>query len=431
MTLQSDKTLYGNQFKDTTQIIWSDDLASGNVVTVYSGNFKMHPVYRENRSRIYKTNLIIIEDGKPILLPVYKNRTDGTLYLSESEFDTYWSHIRCSVSKGITNRGGDRWSITSPEELLDLSLLEKKGRVPVVEDDKIIYESPKMLANEEDFPYIYVLDPYDAIYHDKDCDKLHGHPVSSSKEIREGSSPCPHCYRRLLIRQAVDDETMINGILTFLDDRINDAVIEKLVMEKGAKLTLDKPYELTIHSGEDTFKIKERMKGGHILLHNNYIVMNDGTDRLISKGFHKQRGVGRTMEDMLCHIIWYDFKAGHHGHNGEDQTLGKPGVMEIFSLGIRKLGRKLIIKSEEIRIRGRERRIKRSVSRLLSLGRKLTIWKNDEGAVCIEYEHVSVSGIGEDIIGTGSSLDEAARDYLRKLEGKTLIFNDRENVKVL
>ena len=76
--------------------------------------------------------------------------------------------------------------------------------------------------------------------------------------------------------------------------------------------------------------------------------------------------------------------------------------------------------------------------KLLNLeGRMLFVGKNINGKVYVRYECCDVKDgcflIGT--YGTGNSFEEACEDYLKKISGKTIVFNaessNREEVKVL
>lgn len=78
-----------------------------------------------------------------------------------------------------------------------------------------------------------------------------------------------------------------------------------------------------------------------------------------------------------------------------------------------------------------------AVDTLLSLGKVLVVDKDAYGKICVEYQMGWIKDgcmlIGD--CGRGESFDEACRDYVRKIQGKTLVFTNfgekREEVKVL
>lgn len=63
---------------------------------------------------------------------------------------------------------------------------------------------------------------------------------------------------------------------------------------------------------------------------------------------------------------------------------------------------------------------------LLSLeNERLVVWKIDNNIVCVRYENCEIKD-GCALLttfGRGSDFEDACRDYLAKIRGKTLVFN--------
>lgn len=64
--------------------------------------------------------------------------------------------------------------------------------------------------------------------------------------------------------------------------------------------------------------------------------------------------------------------------------------------------------------------------RLLSLsGKRLEVWKIPNGDVAVSYQGAGVKS--NDflifVFGRGSTFEDACKDYLSKISGKTLVFN--------
>jgi len=76
--------------------------------------------------------------------------------------------------------------------------------------------------------------------------------------------------------------------------------------------------------------------------------------------------------------------------------------------------------------------------RLLSLtGKRLEVWKVPNGDVAVSYRgsEVKNNGFLFSEFGVGSTFEDACKDYLSKISGKTLVFKayseSREEVTVL
>lgn len=76
--------------------------------------------------------------------------------------------------------------------------------------------------------------------------------------------------------------------------------------------------------------------------------------------------------------------------------------------------------------------------RLLSLeGKRIEVWKASNGDVAVSYQGAEIKSNGFLIseFGIGSTFEDACKDYLSKISGKTLVFKayseSREEVAVL
>jgi len=78
-----------------------------------------------------------------------------------------------------------------------------------------------------------------------------------------------------------------------------------------------------------------------------------------------------------------------------------------------------------------------AINTLLSLGKRVEVWKIPNGEVAVSYQRCEIKeGIFfKSYFGTGDAFEQACEDYLRQLHGKTLVFNayssDREEIRVL
>lgn len=75
---------------------------------------------------------------------------------------------------------------------------------------------------------------------------------------------------------------------------------------------------------------------------------------------------------------------------------------------------------------------------LLSLeNERLVVWKIDKNIICVRYENCEIKENGTllSTFGRGSDFEDACRDYLARIRGKTLVFNayseTRKEVTVL
>lgn len=74
---------------------------------------------------------------------------------------------------------------------------------------------------------------------------------------------------------------------------------------------------------------------------------------------------------------------------------------------------------------------------LLSLGKRLDVWKVPSGKVAVSYQKCEVKD-GYFLCGTygtGETFDDACEDYIKQIRGKTLVFqaytDKREEIRVL
>ena len=333
--VKSEKELYHDTLLgiypdlDTQKLLWSEDLVRFRVL-VY--NQDLHEIKDFGKKRYYTKarRLVYINPNVPDLLKhtsIHTNNKAGEAYISAGALKKIWPYIKKSIANGIRLHIdiGDPVCIKAPEDLLDLSLLDKDGKRAVLKDYKIIYRSCKY--NEEEQRALgkrqslldnqknrYFFAENEGIYHDKDCElviKISPVQFQGAVEPPKKRKRCKRCSRIMDIRKACYPQVKIIPECDRLlrAGGITDDEIAHYVNDKGVRFRIDEPGELTVFCSEDTWIIKGIDQGDMELWHNNYTMISP-TERYICGGFHNQGQDGRDMKYMMKYISGYTF-SGH------------------------------------------------------------------------------------------------------------------------
>ena len=164
----------------------------------------------------------------------------------------------------------------------------------------------------EDNRMRFVYAKSDRYVHDKSCrlvEKIKYWDFGALEELPKDREVCPHCKRRILIRNAIKSDTKRFAWYQrfFEKGRISDRVLEKFLCGIEVKLHMDTIDELIVKCNEDTWQIKMNSHGTYSLYHNNYVMVSD-EKRYITSGFHLQKYYPSYLPEILAYIQTYDWQ---------------------------------------------------------------------------------------------------------------------------
>ena len=191
MNVISEKVIYETEVYekfaniDAEGILWGEDLYDTKMV-VFSGKIKsIRGLYKRDLIKV----AIVYFDFRQVLyiksMAVKFNCNTQTSYIEKEQFNIMWKHLRKSVELGIRlhRENGEHVPINIPEDIVDLSLLQRKGRLAKIKNGKIIYTAAEisketkkaqgrkqsLLDNRE---YNFFYDVNENIFHDRDCEAI-------------------------------------------------------------------------------------------------------------------------------------------------------------------------------------------------------------------------------------------------------------------
>ena len=329
----SEKIKYGKRVNslladaDVDYIVWGEDFIDSKI-TIYPKKLRDIPGYDFVKKELVTAALVYFVPTKEKFIQstvVKLNPNNNTIYLSEGNFNGIWKSLRRSIMLGISiqKQNGNNIHISSPEDVLDLTLLNRSGSDAKIKNCRVVYvqktiseEEKKAVSKKQSlldnrkYKYFYSIES--KYFHDKDCECIKDIKASlfqASEDVPEGLLTCNKCYRKMSLRKACDPYVkqipMIDQLLRLA--KVKDYHIHKFAFEYGLKFQMVNSGELTVKGSEDTWIIKGFDKGHFSLWHNNY-VRTGPKERVITEGFHNQGLDGQTLYYIMTYIHGYTYE---------------------------------------------------------------------------------------------------------------------------
>lgn len=316
------------KYEDGTRYVFCDELED-YTFHPYIGPLKEIPEYSEDKTAFEDVYifLIINATGKLVKIPCNIVETLKKIYINDGNFNKYWKLISENICRGIRlskNLNSSEVPHASMNERVDLSLVENPSRSAEIgkaftieyKGKEIDIETQRMISKRasamEDNRMRFVYAKSDRYVHDKSCrlvEKIKYWDFGSLEELPKDREVCPHCKRRILIRNAIKFDTKRFAWYQrfFEKGRISNHVLEKFLCGTDVKLHMDTIDELIVKCNEDTWHIKMNSQGTYSLYHNNYVMVSD-EERYITSGFHKQKHHPPYLPGILAYIQAYDWQ---------------------------------------------------------------------------------------------------------------------------
>lgn len=333
------------KYEDGTRYVFCDELED-YTFHPYIGPLKDIPGYSEDKTAFedIRIFLIINATGKLVKVPCNVVETLKKIYINDGNFNKYWKLISENICRGIRlsrNLNSSEMPHASMNERVDLSLVENPSRSAEIgqaftieyKGKEIDIETQRMISKRasamEDNQMRFVYAKSDQYVHDKSCqlvEKIKYWDFGALEELPKDREVCPHCKRRILIRNAIKCDTKRFAWYQrfFEKGGISNRVLEKFLCGTDVKLHMDTIDELIVKCNEDTWHIKMDSQGTYSLYHNNYVMVSD-EERYITSGFHPQKHHPPYLPGILAYILAYDWQK-----HLESKTLNEPvPVVEI------------------------------------------------------------------------------------------------------
>ena len=353
LELMSEKMMYSSALEeisykyDVEGFIWGEEMYDCKI-HIYPYKLSSIPEYTEVYDDLINVGLVYLNNKEENPVHVYiirlNEKTGIDIYMPEGNFNSYWKYVRNSVAVGmqICNEKGIEIDIEKPEDILDISMLERNGKCPFVDeetyevkylrrelsDDEIQEQKRKQRAlDNPNNRYFY--DEDQQFYHDRTCDEIKTiipKHFMASESIPPGFLPCKKCHRMMLLRKACDPYVkQIPDVDVILRRAgISNTILEKYVIEKSLWFHVNNDGNLMVRGAEDTRIIKELKGEKYSLWHNNY-VKTAPRERYIASGFHDQKIIRKKLQDLLGYIDGYTFE-GHLA--AEDRKIAVAEMLE-------------------------------------------------------------------------------------------------------
>ena len=316
------------KYEDGTRYVFCDELED-YTFHPYVGPLKEIPGYSEDRTAFEDVRifLIINETGKLVKVPCNVVEQFKKIYINEGNFNKYWKLISENICRNI-RRNGNLNSNEVPQismnERVDLALVENPSRSAEIgpgftieyKGKEMDIDTQRMISKRasalEDNCIRFVYAKRDNFVHDKSCqlvEKIKYWDFGALEELPDDREFCPHCKRRILIRNAIKHDTKrFAWYLRFFEKgRVSNRVVEKFLLGTDVKLHMDTLDELIVKCNEDTWHIKMNGQGTYSLYHNNYVMVSD-EERYITSGFHPQKHHPPYLPGILEYIQAYDWQ---------------------------------------------------------------------------------------------------------------------------
>ena len=181
-------------------------------------------------------------------------------------------------------------------------------------------ERHRIMSNQK-IKYLY--SRKDGIIHDKHCDNVKNildEDLLWTEEYLPNLKPCPECMIQAYVSAGAKDPKEMETYLSFFEKtKMTIDQIRNVYVENGMKtrISID---TMTVWHKEDTWRIKNLPKKGHVqLYHNNYAVRKKGV-REFTQGFHIQSPVcaDTDIRYALSIIKNYEYKPEEYAlHNSK------------------------------------------------------------------------------------------------------------------
>ena len=181
-------------------------------------------------------------------------------------------------------------------------------------------ERHRIMSNQK-IKYLY--SRKDGIIHDKHCDSVKDildEDLLWTEEYLPNLKPCPECMIQAYVSAGAKDSKELETYLGFFEKtKMTIDQIRNVYVENGMKtrISID---TMTVWHKEDTWRIKNLPKKGHVqLYHNNYAVRKKGV-REFTQGFHIQSPVcaDTDIRYALSIIKNYEYKPEEYAlHNSK------------------------------------------------------------------------------------------------------------------
>lgn len=316
------------KYEDGTRYVFCDELED-YTFHPYVGPLKEIPGYSEDKTAFEDIHifLIINATGKLVKVPCNMVEALKKIYINDGNFNKYWKQISENICRGIRlsrNLNSCEVPHVSMNERVDLSLVENPSRSAEIgqaftieyKGKEIDIETQRMISKRasamEDNRMRFVYAKSDQYVHDKSCqlvEKIKYWDFGALEELPKDREVCPHCKRRILIRNAIKCDTKRFAWYQrfFEKGRISNRVLEKFLCGTDVKLHMDTIDELIVKCNEDTWHIKMNSQGTYSLYHNNYVMVSD-EERYITSGFHLQKLHPPYLPGILAYIQAYDWQ---------------------------------------------------------------------------------------------------------------------------
>ena len=291
----------------------------------YVDKLKEVPGYSECREEFEDSKIFIVNSatGKLIKIPCNIVEQRKQIYINEGNFNKYWSMISEGVCRGIRKCARTDVTQSMMNDKVNLSLVESASRTAGINNayqieyrgKEIDIETQRMISKRasalEDNRIRFVFAKNDNFVHDKSCElveKIKYWNFDASEKLPEGREICPHCKKRLYVRNAIkmDTKRFVWYIRFFDKGRASSRVVEKYLGSGKAELHMDSINKLQIKYNEDTWIIQMDKEGLCSLRHNNYVMVNEH-ERYITSGFHMQKYHPPYLPGILAYIDGYDW----------------------------------------------------------------------------------------------------------------------------
>ena len=311
------------RYDNGKRFVFCDEL-KGYIFCSYAGALKSIPSYCENREEFEDAQIFLINDvsGKLIKIPCNIVESCKKIFINDGNFNKYWKWISEKIGRCMDQESGTLQ--TSVNQMVDLSLLENPIRSAVINDAYMIeykgkkqdIEIQRMISKRaeamDDCRIRFVYAKSNQLIHDKLCKDVEKIPYwdfGASEVLSEDRELCPHCIRKIYIRNAIKgDAKNATWYFRFMDKgRVGTKVLERFLYEKNTKIHMDNLEELSVVHKEDTWIIRMNEQGMCRLYHNNYSILNE-SERYITDGFHEQKNHPLFLAWIFDYIEGYDWR---------------------------------------------------------------------------------------------------------------------------
>lgn len=311
------------RYDNGKRFVFCDEL-KGYTFCPYTGGLKSVPAYCENREVFEDAQIFLIKDisGKLIKIPCNIVESCKKIFINDGNFNKYWKRISEKLGRGMEEENNTLQ--TSVNQMVDLSLLENPVRSAVINDAYVIeykgkkqdIELQRMISKRaeamDDCRIRFVYAKSNQLVHDKACKDVEKIPYwdfGASKELPDNRVLCPHCIRKIYIRNAIKGHAKnATWYFRFMDKgRVGTKVLERFLYDKNTKIHMDNLEELRVMHKEDTWIIRMNEQGMCRLYHNNYTIL-DENERYITDGFHEQKNHPMFLAWIIDYIEGYDWR---------------------------------------------------------------------------------------------------------------------------